>query len=247
MNYLQQSQQFLEFPESDKINDKNDSSCDKVIIVIDHRESELLDGYLKEMGAIVKRQVLQIGDFLCSAHLAVERKTRTDFESSIIDGRLFSQLQELRNNYPSVVLIVEGTREEAPERVRKEAILGAYAAAISDFGASLIFTRDMEGTAEIIFALGKHEQLAKKHPMRIFAKRRTLTASQTQRSVVEMLPMIGPKLAKTLLLHFGNIESIAKASQKDLEAVPGLGKKRAKVIHSLLVYNYEEEDEIRGY
>jgi len=230
-------QEFLEGPESEKVR-----------IVVDHREDEYFDEYLTSMGAVVKRQMLPLGDFLCSSRLIVERKTRADFESSIVDGRLFSQLQQLVENYQRVVVIVEGKREESPERIRKEAVLGAYASIMSDFGASLIFTKDMPSTAEMVFALGKHEQLAKKQPMRIFAKRKTLTPSQTQRSIVEMLPMVGPKMARKLLLHFGNVENIMKASQKELEAVPGLGKKRARIIRSLLVYTYkEEEDELSTY
>jgi len=230
-------QEFLEGPESEKVH-----------IVVDYREDESFDECLINMGAVVKRQVLPLGDFLCSSRLIVERKTRADFENSVVDGRLFSQLQQLVENYPRVVVIVEGTREESPERIRKEAVLGAYASIMSDFGASLIFTKDMPSTAEMVFALGKHEQLAKKQPMRIFAKRKTLTPSQTQRSIVEMLPMVGPRLARAMLLHFGNVESIMKASQKELEAVPGLGKKRARIIRSLLVYNYkEEEDKLNSY
>ena len=230
-------QQFLESPERDRIK-----------IIIDNRESAFFDEYFEEAGAVVKRQQLELGDFICSSKLVIERKTRADFESSIIDGRLFNQLQNLTQNYPAVVLIVEGTKKDAPERIRKEAILGAYATAISDFNASLIFTRNMESTAELIYSFAKHEQIARKHPLRIFAKRKTLTPSQTQRSVIEMLPMIGPKLAKELLKHFGTIENIINASQKELESVPGLGKKRTNVIKSLIMYEYnEEEDEVKFY
>ena len=230
-------QQFLEGPEREKVK-----------IIIDNRESGLFDEYLEEKGAVVKRQFLEVGDFLCSSRLAVERKTRADFESSIIDGRLFSQLQELKTNYPAVVLVVEGKKGEAPERIKKEALLGAYATIMADYSVSLIFTKDMEGTAELLFSLGKHEQIARKHPLRVFAKRKTLTPSQTQRSVIEMLPMVGPKLAQALLLHFGNVRNIINASEKELEEVPGLGKKRIKVIKSLLVYDYdEEEDKLNSY
>ncbi len=229
-------QQFLEPPEQEKIR-----------IIIDQRESGFFDEYFSEKGAVVKRQVLELGDFICSSKLVVERKTRADFESSIIDGRLFSQLRELSANYPAVVLVVEGMKKDAPERLRKEAVLGAYATAISDFGVSLIFTRDMESTAELIFSFAKHEQFARKHPLRIFAKRKTLTPSQTQRSIIEMFPMVGPKLARQLLMHFGSVEKVVNASQKELEQVPGLGKKRAKVIKSLLSYGYEEEEDETAY
>jgi len=229
-------QQFLDPPEREKIK-----------IIIDQRESGFFDEYFTGHGALVKRQMLELGDFVCSSKLVIERKTRADFESSIIDGRLFSQLRGLTANYPAVVLVVEGTRKDAPERLRKEAVLGAYATAVSDFGVSLIFTKDAESTAELVFSFAKHEQFARKHPLRIFAKRKTLTPSQTQRSVVEMLPTVGPKLARQLLLHFGSVEKIAHASEKELEQVPGLGKKRARIIKSLLVYGYDEEEDETGY
>jgi len=225
-------QQFLEGPEREKVK-----------IIVDHRESTLFNEYFGEMDVIIKRQVLDIGDFICSSKLVVERKTRADFESSIIDGRLFNQLRELSTNYPAVVLIIEGKKSDAPERIRKEAILGAYATIMSDFGVSLIFTKDMKSTAELVYALAKHEQLARRHPLRIFAKRKTLTPSQTQRSIIEMLPTVGPKLAQALLLHFGNVENVINASEKELLTVPGLGKKRAKIIKSLLVFDYDEGDD----
>ena len=201
---------------------------EKVKIIIDHRESQLFDEYLEEMGAVVKRQVLDIGDFVCSSKLVVERKTRADFESSIIDGRLFTQLHQLSSNYPAVVLIVEGMKKDAPERIRREAILGTYATIMADFGVSLIFTKDMKATAELLFAIGKHEQIARKHPLRIFAKRKTFTPSQTQRSIIEMLPTVGPKLAQALLNHFGTVDRVITASERELLEVPGLGKKEQR-------------------
>lgn len=213
----------------------------KAVIVIDQRESREFDESLSHNGAEVERKQLEVGDFLCSQRLVVERKTRADFEQSIIDGRLFNQLKNLTENYPRVAIIVEGEITEG--RLSKEALLGAYAAVVADFGSSLFFTRNMEKSAELIFALAKHEQLAKKQEMRIFAKRKTLTASQNQRAIVEMLPMVGPKLAKALLRHFGNVETLVNASEKELLEVEGMGKKRAKAIRSIIENEYDEEED----
>jgi Fanconi anemia group M protein len=214
-------------------------------IAIDQREDERFDALLKGMGATTEWSVLDVGDFICSARLAIERKTRADFESSIIDGRLFSQLPALASNYGRVVIIVEGVSDDG--RLGRSAILGAYASIIADFGASLFFTRDIEATAELVFNLAKHEQVAKKQPMRIYAKKRTFTPSQSARSIVEMLPMIGPKLAKSLLIHFGSIEAIARATERDIAEAAGVGKKRAKMIKAILSYPYKEEDDRSKY
>jgi Fanconi anemia group M protein len=212
---------------------------DLVRIIVDERESEIFDEEFKKRGALVERRVLLIGDFLCSERLVVERKTRDDFEASIIDGRLFSQLTNLVENYERAVLIVEG--EQSCGRIRKEALLGAYASVLADYGVSLFFTRDQLATVDLVFALAKHEQFGQKRPLRIYAKRKTLTLAQTQRAIVEMFPMIGPKSAKALLEHFGNIENIVNASEKELRAVEGIGGKRAKVLKSVLVSKYESE------
>lgn len=223
-------QQFLDPPKSSRVR-----------IAVDHREDQSFDRTLRSFGAEVDRRVLQVGDFLCSARLAVERKTRSDFEQSVIDGRLFSQLPNLVMNYDRVVVIVEGVSDD--ERLSRGSLLGAYSAIIADFGASLIFTKDKAGTAEIVYHLAKHEQVAKKQAMRIYARKKTFTPSQTARGVVESLPMVGPKLAKSLLKHFGTVEKLAEASERDIAEVPGMGKKRAKLIKSVLTYHYNEEED----
>lgn len=227
-------QQFLEQP--------NDG---RITIAVDEREDVFFDDSFRSQGAIVERRVLLVGDFLCSSRLAVERKTRADFEQSVIDGRLFSQLPNLVSNYERVVVVIEGLSDE--ERLSRESLLGAYASIIADFGASITFTRDKAGTAELVFNLAKHEQVAKKQAMRIYARKRTFTPSQTSRSIVESLPMVGPKLAKALLTRFGSIEALVNATERDIAAVPGVGKKRAHVIRAVLAYSYSQDDDRSMY
>ena len=226
-------QEFLEVHEP--------SQSDKIQIVIDQREDRLFDEYFQKYGAIVDRRVLSVGDFLCSSRLCIERKTRADFEQSVIDGRLFSQLPNLIDNYERVVVIVEGMIDQ--ERLSRSSLLGTYATLIADYGASLIFSKDKESTAELVYHFAKHEQLARKHPMRIYAKRKTFTVSQNIRAIVESFPMVGPKSAKALLVHFGNLENLAKAGEKDIAAVDGIGKKKAKIIRNVLVYAYAEDED----
>lgn len=223
-------------------------SHDEVKIAVDNRETAEFDVMLERAGASVERRQLEVGDFVCSSRCIVERKTRDDFEASIVDGRLFTQLPNLIANYGRVIIIVEGERNdgEGRERLGKSALLGAYASVITDFGAALFFTRSIEKTAELVYAIAKHEQRTTKSAMRLSAKRKTHTLSQNQRSVIEMLPMIGPKQAKNLLEHFGNIQNLANATEKELMEVEGMGEKRAKAVWNALNEKYEpEEDEIR--
>ena len=224
-----------------EIEDETRSPGDRVKIVIDNRETREFDELLKQAGAIVERKQLEVGDFICSARCILERKTRDDFETSILDGRMFSQLKNLMYNYSRVIVIVEG--EEAGGKLSKEALLGAYTSLVTDFGISLFFTRNKEKTAEVIYAIAKHEQLARKQPMRIFAKRKTYTIAQTQRSIIEMFPMVGPKLAKQLLENFGNIQNIINASEKELREIEGMGEKRARMICKIVNEQYQAEED----
>ncbi|MBU0591911.1 hypothetical protein KKF81_00890 [Candidatus Micrarchaeota archaeon] len=214
---------------------------DVPLIAIDQREDPIFDKILSGLGARTQRKVLDVGDFICSVRLAIERKTRSDFEQSVIDGRLFSQLPNLVSNYTCVVIIVEGIANE--ERLNRNSLLGAYSSVIADYGASLIFTRDMQATAELVFHFAKHEQIAKKQPMRIYAKKKTHTPSQGARSIVESLPMVGPKLAKSLLSHFGSVGAVFNATEKELMQVDKMGKKKAKLIFDILKYEYNDEED----
>ncbi len=210
-------------------------------IIADHREPELIIRALGGMGAEIEIRQLEVGDFLCSENIAVERKSAEDFEVSIIDGRLFKQVQNILENFSRPVLIVEGKPEK--EIIRREALMGAYAAVISDFGVPVFFTKDTEETAEVIFHLAKHAQLAKPLSLSVFAKRKTLTPSQHQRGIVETLPMVGPKLARALLAHFGSVRAVMNAGAEELQQVEKLGEKKAKIIRSLIDYQYKPEED----
>ena len=53
-------------------------------------------------------------------------------------------------------------------------------------------------------------------------------------SVLEVIPGLGPKRRRDLLTHFGGIQGVLKASEKDLQVVPGLGEVMARTIYKIL-------------
>lgn len=221
----------------------------KARIVVDERESKEYDKLLEAAGCTVERKTLSIADFVLSERLAAERKSRADFEASIIDGRLFEQAARLITAYPRVVLIVEGERDgeergsERVNRVSRSALLGAYSSLVSDLGISIFFTKSPPATAELLAALARHDQLAKKVPMRVMAKPKSITLEQTQRSIIEALPGVGPQMARRLLAHFGTPARIFSSSVKELQEVEGMGPKKAKLIYKVLDSLWEQKQE----
>jgi len=208
-------------------------------IFVDEKESRgALADILTELGAVVRIKTLPVGDFIISERVVVERKTRSDFESSIIDGRLFKQAENMIDNFEKGIVIVEG--ESFEERVNRNALLGAISALILDYGIQVFFTRDLEGTAEMVFALAKREQLGKEAVVRLKGSKKVHTMAQQQRMIVECLPGVGPKLAIALLRKFKTIENIAKASEQELREVEKIGKKKAKFIKRALSEEFGE-------
>jgi Fanconi anemia group M protein len=207
----------------------------KVKIAVDKREAGFAE-LLRKLGAEAEECTLSVADFVCSERVAVERKTRDDFEKSVMDMRLFEQLKRLTECYPRVVVVVEG--EGNAGMLSKESLMGAYSSVLADFGASIFFTRNAEKTAELVFFIAKHEQLAEKKPMRVTGARKGLTLAQNQKAIIEMLPMIGPKIADSLLEHFGSVWGVFNASEEELLKVEGLGAKRARVIRNTIDGKY---------
>ena len=212
----------------------------KAKIAVDRREPDEVCDSLEAMGAEIEIKQLELGDYQVSDRLIVERKTREDFEASIIDGRLFSQIAGLSSSVQRVVLIVEGD-SPSDSRLSKPALLGAYSSIISDFGCAIFFTRSPQATAEMLYALAAHEQLSKKQPLSVYAKRKSITTGQKQRAIVEALPNVGPTLARQLLEYFNTVENVITAPESELKEVGKLGQKRANELRGLLTSRYKEE------
>lgn len=53
-------------------------------------------------------------------------------------------------------------------------------------------------------------------------------------SVLEVIPGLGPKRRRDLLTHFGGIQGVLKASEKEMMLVPGLGAVMARIIYKIL-------------
>jgi len=207
---------------------------DGITVYVDARErNPKIIEWLKGK-ATVRMQNLPVGDYLVSDRIVVERKTVKDFLQSLIDKRLLSQMRELVRNFPHVVLVLEGHEDLFSERnIHPNAIRGALASLILDFGASIIPTKDEEDSAAFIFALAKREQEDEGRLVALRGERKPLTLSERQIFVVESLPNVSAVLARRLLEHFGSVQAIVNASEEELMKVEGIGKGKASEIRNV--------------
>jgi len=208
----------------------------KVIVDQRERNTKLLDA-LEKHGLEVKFATLQIGDYIVSDRVCIERKTVSDFEGSLINGRLFEQIKRMKENYQMPLLIIEGDAEAF--RLKRNVITGAIVFIYITYGLQILLSKDAEETASFIKIIATQE--VKKEAREPTPKiARAYSDSQFKEFIIGNLPGVGPKISRALLRHFKNVKNIANASIEELMKVDKIGKKKAQRIHEILNVSYEE-------
>ena len=203
-------------------------------IIIDYREkNSLVPANLKELGFELEFKELKVADFIVK-DTAIERKTVSDFISSMINKRLVKQLEELQQ-YENRLLIIEGldeqdlyTDEDIKERIgmHPNAIRGFLLSILLKYKVPIIYTKNAKDTAKFISVLAKKSSAEKEVSLNVAKK--TLNKKEQLQFVIESFPGIGPKKSKELLKKFGTIQNIINAPLEDLGGI--LGKKAEIVI-----------------
>jgi Fanconi anemia group M protein len=218
---------------------------ENIKVIVDSRErNQELIFRLEETGCSLIIETLDIGDYLLSDRIAVERKTVSDFEGSIMDGRLFDQLERIKRSFESPILLIEGSRKEF--RLGKNVILGTIASIYTDFNILVVRTAGPKESADIMARIANREQHEKVRSPSPKAGARAVTHEGFQMNVIGNIPGVGPKLAESLLKRFGSIRNIANATVEELMAIEKIGEKKALQIHRTLnlSYNVQEEKEL---
>jgi Fanconi anemia group M protein len=211
----------------------------EVKIIVDKRERNLdiLEG-LSGSGVMINFAQLPVGDYVLSDRMCIERKTVRDFESSIINARLFDQIERLDHTYKKPILLLEG--DDSEFTMNPNVVLGAIISLYSDYNVQVIRARDTAETVSTIARLAEREQEERREP-RMLGSKRAFTNSQWQILILSAIPGIGPKLAKSLISHFRTIKKMVSADPAELMEVEKIGKKKAQKIYDILNAEFSDE------
>ena len=217
----------------------------KPTIIVDSRElGSATTRELSKYDIAITPETLSIGDFIISDRTAVERKTVEDFVASIIDGRLFEQVSNLKSAYEMPILLIEGEGFQTSRNIAPEAVMGAVASVIVDFGVPLVWTRSPSESALLLLSIARREQSKGERRPRIRMERKPESLAHEQEFVIAGLPLIDTVLARRLLRAFGTVEKVFVASEQELQNVEGIGRKISDRIRKLLTAPYREDDTI---
>ncbi len=213
-------------------------------IIADNRENS--SNVIREIYKLdfeVEMKQLDVGDYILSERVGVERKTVNDFLSSLIDGRLLDQTKTLSETFERPLLIMEGNGLYTERDIHPNAIRGALSCITVDHQVPIVTTKNEKETAKMLASITDRERDESDNEVPIRGGRKSLTLAESQQFIVEGLPGVSAVLAKRLLNYFGTVEEIMQAEKSELKEVSGIGEEKAKEIRKTLEANYEGSDD----
>ena len=172
---------------------------------------------------------LEIGDALIRG-VVFEFKHIDDFVSSIFSGHLFRQIKDMKDH---AFLLVHGTfydtRTAYHNRSKQPNFHGVIASCVAR-GVTPLFAGDLDTSLELVDVISQKvtDNKIRDPPIK------KVSLKDRQIAIVCGFPGVSEGRAKALLSHFGSINGILAASEKELCGVDGVGVKTAGKLRRIL-------------
>jgi Fanconi anemia group M protein len=176
---------------------------------------------------------LHLGDYIINEAIRVERKSSDDLAASIVDGRLFRQAKATARSPLRTVFLLEGPGESELLKLHPHAILGACISLAVMWRQPLLISRSPEESL-LVLRLAAEQTRTLDGLELIRCGYRPKRSLRQKLFVLQGLPGVGPKLAASLLTHFGSVEKVTTANADQLRQVRGCGPKKAAAIRQVL-------------
>jgi len=182
---------------------KEQERGEQPIIIVDSREAsaapKIVKG-LKELGAEVRVEVLQKGDYVVSDVCAFERKTVNDFVYTLTRRYLFEQLFKLREVYVKPFVLLEGYLPIIYKfsKIQPASVWGAMFA-LAKQGIFMVHTTNYKETVDFLYTAARQEQIVEKRIPVVHPTKKLETLTEAQIFFMASLPNIGREKAMALL------------------------------------------------
>ncbi|MCK5287921.1 MAG: hypothetical protein KAJ79_02575, partial [Candidatus Omnitrophica bacterium] len=154
--------------------------------------------------------------------IVVECKTSLDFVRSVIDGRIFRQAANMKRFFDSVFFIVEEKNlYNTGIDIHPHAVKGALVSIALRWQIPVFFCENTGETALLLWLVA-YQKVTAYNELSVRRDRRPKRLYKQQLYILQGFPQVGLKLAGELLNHFGSVEAVITALEKDLTEVKGL-------------------------
>lgn len=193
----------------------------------------------------VVSDALDVGDIMVFGNqtFLIERKTESDFISSLLDGRLFKQMRNLAetsdvNGYvPCLLFIGDKWKIWKFRNVKPIQVAGALNTIQFKFGVQIIEERTESAAGlrllNLIQMYDPEKKVDKVYPIRTISKK-NLTNAEYVRGILEGFPTIGATMAKRWQEEFMTLDECLKAiNNGELAKIKGFGEKTLEAIRKI--------------
>lgn len=218
------------------------------IIASSRLQNDPIPRLLGELGTTVRFITLKKGDFLLSGKYGVAYMSYDMFVESLKSRQFYRSIIELKSEYQSPIMIVEGEPHRASQ-IDATTYQNAMLFASVTNRVPLLFTADEMETTQLIFMLAgqSSHQL---DPKSVTAHEETdntedqPTTSRHKNSkhgsrldILRMIPEVNDASAQALIDRFKTLSKIFSSDAKTLQKAPGIGPKRAMAIYEFFNRN----------
>ena len=229
--------------EAEGTDESEDGTDERVEVVVDQREldSAIARDLSTREGVETRLETLEVGDYVLSDRVVVERKTVADFLDTLTGGdrSLFEQVGDAGRHYGRPVVVIEGEGLLGRRNVHPKAIHGALASLAVDFGASVMRTTSEEETADLLEVIAEREQEDGDREVSVHGEKQSRTLTEQQEYVVASIAEVGPVTARSLLAELGSVEAVMTADEDELREAEGVGAVTAERIREVTGSEYE--------
>jgi len=222
-------------------------------LIIDSREnSELTERVIEKAQSLnvpFEKQWLEIGDYVFN-DVCFEAKSSFDFIQSIVNKRLWNQLDNMDRAYVNNLVIVYGSfdggfrkhleyiktsmNKSSQRIILRKKFYGAIGKIILDTDCSIIWVKDALTAAEIIAVVCKMQPHDRAVYIPRIVKQKKISTTDLRVDVLSTIKGVSEKKAKLLIDTFGSIMEIGEADLSELSALNGIGNVLAsRIIETL--------------
>tara|TARA_B100000029_G_scaffold24009_1_gene23713 strand:- start:868 stop:1545 length:678 start_codon:yes stop_codon:yes gene_type:complete len=204
-------------------------------LVIDSREKSNLYEYVESEASLInvptEKQFIEIGDYVFN-DVCFEAKSTIDFLQSVINKRLWNQIDNMDRYYEHTFVVIHGSLHEMlaypgyvkldiPEQMLMNKFWGAICKIELDTDTRVFFTESKKKAAKFITSICKMRPINRQIIKPSLLKR--ITTEDLRIDMLLTIKGVSEKKAKKLIKAYGSVMEIGEATVDELSNIDGIG------------------------
>lgn len=211
-------------------------------LIIDSRENSSLCEYIISETSLLniptEKQWIEIGDYVFQ-DVCFEAKSTIDFMQSIINKRLWNQIDNMDRHYEHTIVIIHGSLHEAlqypkyvkmqiSERLLKNKFYGAIGKLTLDTDCKVFWVENPKKAAKIVATICKMRPINRQVIQPSLLKR--ITTDDLRIDMLCTIKGVSKSKAEKIIKEFGSVMEVGESNVDELSSIDGIGPTIAKRI-----------------